>query len=213
MQPITPNYGPYPKTDKNGNIRMYCRLPDGRQMHYARLIMMNYLHTNHIPKKIHIHHKDGNSLNDNIKNLSLETINNHMKIHHPLDYKYGVSKAENRSAYEKEYKKDPIRKERLLKQRREYYKRYKLDPLWVERTREQKRRSRAKYLAKNKDNLEYKERKKIRDHIYLEKYRDEINAGRRAKRQLKVLNNPEFKEKEKERQRLWRQKRRDNEVS
>lgn len=183
MEPIIQMRGPYPKADKNGNIRGYCKLSDGRQMHYARLVMMNFLHTNHIPKRIHVHHKDENSLNDDIGNLELKLIGDHMRGHHPHDYKYGVSKAENRKAYEKAWKNDPIRKERLLAKRRERAKIYMLDPLWVEKNRERQRKLNKKVREAKKDDPIYQAKKIESGRRYWNKHKDELNARRRKKRE------------------------------
>ena len=69
MEPIKPKQGPALEKDSTGKHRMMVRLPDGRHMAEARLIMMNFLHTKNIPRSIHIHHKDENPENNKVDNL------------------------------------------------------------------------------------------------------------------------------------------------
>lgn len=93
MKSIVPKWGPYLEIKDNGNPRWMVYLPDGRHMPRARLIMMNLLHTNNIPKKFDIHHKNEITDDDDPGNLQLLSNGQHTALHHPRNYKYGVSEA------------------------------------------------------------------------------------------------------------------------
>ena len=101
MNPLILKYGPYYFKDKNGCVRGYGWLLDGTYINYARLIMMNFLHTKKIPKVFHVHHENEITDDDRIENLRLLSISQHISLHNPRDYKYGISKADNAREYEK----------------------------------------------------------------------------------------------------------------
>ncbi len=85
--------------DINGDTRRICTLPGGQQIYRSRLNMMNFLHTKRLPTCFHVHHEDENTQNDDLSNLQLLSKGGHAKIHHPRDYKYGVSMTEDKKGY------------------------------------------------------------------------------------------------------------------
>jgi hypothetical protein len=98
MNTIVPKFGPY--YGKDGG-RGFCWLADGTYTNYARLVMMNFLHCKLIPKCFHVHHINENIQDDRIENLQLLSISQHISLHKPRDYKYGISKSDDANEYEK----------------------------------------------------------------------------------------------------------------
>jgi len=131
-------------TKRKEGDRTYVALSDGRHVARYRFVMMQMLDVNFIPSFLHIHHIDGNPLNDCRENLILMKNIEHASLHSnpsgdPFPerrkrnlHKYNSSeKAKNRVnlwkennkehmvEYNKKYREDRL--ERLLKYRREYY--------------------------------------------------------------------------------------------
>ncbi len=81
--PFYGEYCLYLDTHKN---RMCVRIfLDGKRstMHYARYLMSVKLGRLLDPEIEHVHHSDGNQLNDDIANLELIDIKDHARIHNP----------------------------------------------------------------------------------------------------------------------------------
>ena len=116
-------------------------LQDGSRIQRARLVMMNYLHAVKIPKCFHIHHIDGNKVNDRIENLQLMFGRDHLKLHHPNDYKYGISCADDEKAYKRARSKDPIvmADHRVREMKR--YNKIRQDPVLWKKKQEQEHRN------------------------------------------------------------------------
>jgi len=91
----------YIQTNKYGKQRYISVTKDDKRITTARLIMMNFLHTNKIPRFLEVHHKNENSLDDNFDNLILMTKKDHLQLHNPREYKYGASRIENETLYHK----------------------------------------------------------------------------------------------------------------
>jgi hypothetical protein len=108
MKPIIPiiEYLITPTGDKD-TPRYWCHLPGGKHVRRSRLIMMNFLHTKHLPSKLQVHHINRNTLDDRIENLALVTRKMHQSIHLPKDYKFGASYSENPTEYERGRRKQP----------------------------------------------------------------------------------------------------------
>jgi len=130
--------------------------------------MMNFLHTNNIPTRIHVHHEDETTDNDVIENLGLMKNSDHTRFHNPRTYIYGASETEDKKAYMTGYNKyywsinkdNPVYRQRQLDNanrkyqevkdnpefkdkrncddRRTYEKR-KQDPIWFAKRKAQKR--------------------------------------------------------------------------
>ena len=69
------------RKDYRGKKRRWIKLSFIKWELYARYIYMQ--HYGNIPKNFIIHHKDKNTLNDNISNLILEHRNKHIYYHNP----------------------------------------------------------------------------------------------------------------------------------
>jgi hypothetical protein len=100
MKPIIPKKKRR-RVCKNGNVRHFVTLPNGTETPRARWMMMNFLHTEHIPKRIHIHHENEITDDDRIENFQLKINSEHNKFHNPRDYKFGVSWSDDPMAYQK----------------------------------------------------------------------------------------------------------------
>lgn len=103
MEPIVQKWGPYVCKDHNGKIRQTVVMQDGKHIPYSRLLMMNYLHTKNIPKRLLIHHINGISNDDRIENYLLIDRGKHSQLHNPSGLKYGFARSENRKEYDKLY--------------------------------------------------------------------------------------------------------------
>jgi len=92
MEPIKIKGNPRKHFDDAGKPRWRVHLEDGRQISKPRWMMMNFLHTTNIPKKIHVHHKNEITDDDRIENFQLITNVSHAKLHIPRDdSRFGVS--------------------------------------------------------------------------------------------------------------------------
>lgn len=85
MKPIEFNHKPTRTIDKQGNVRWIGKV-NGVTIARARLVMMNYLHTTHIPKWMHVHHGDAGTECDEIWNLTPLLNRDHTKLHHPASF-------------------------------------------------------------------------------------------------------------------------------
>jgi hypothetical protein len=121
MNKIKFKYGPYKIQDQNDKTRWVGILPNGKKTSRARLIMMNFLHTDNIPRVFHIHHINRDTQDDVLDNLQLMSIIDHMQLHTPRDYKYGFSSTEDHIAYQKALRNSPDYHEGYLVKRRRYY--------------------------------------------------------------------------------------------
>jgi len=101
MEPLKLKHAPVLSKDKNGKPRWMVKLADGRNVTKARWMMMNFLYTTNIPKKIHVHHENEVTDDDRIENFELRVINDHMRYHNPYDYTYGASWTENRKEHDR----------------------------------------------------------------------------------------------------------------
>jgi len=129
MEPMLSKYKPYMNRG-----RVMVHLSDGSRIQRAKLVMMNFLHTKNIPSVFHIHHIDGDKSNDSLENLQLMKGRDHLKLHHPNDYKYGVSCADDRRAYGKARSKDPIVMADHCVREMKRYNKIRQDPiLWAKR--------------------------------------------------------------------------------
>lgn len=186
MEPIIPRWISKEK-DSTGKFRNYVKLPDGRHTSLARLMMMNFLHTNNIPKRIHIHHINEICDDDRLDNFELLLDDDNNKFHHPRDSsRYGVSCSDNPKLYNKLYGFDyrstheDTRKNNpeWVKQRnarvREYRKNKKeTDPLWMEH----RRKLMNHYYNSHKDNPEFREK------------RNAYNRAWRLKKKMEAIKN------------------------
>lgn len=206
MEKIKLKYAPFLTTDKNGKPRWMVKLEDGRHITKARWMMMNYLCTNNIPKKIHIHHINGISDDDRIENFQLISINDHMKHHNPYDYTYGVSQTENRREYERIRRKIfPEIKIKANINAKKYYQKHKDDPIFQEKLKQK----RIVTYNKNKDNPEYKAKRKIYRDNFLIRHKNDmdwVKKHKEMKRQyhLTEMSKPGARAKEAERVKLYR---------
>jgi len=92
--------------DKAGYMIVYC---PKKTMMYHRLVWSKY--NGKIPEGYHIHHIDGNKLNNDISNLQLISSSEHSKLHHSgknnhyygkkfnMDHKIALSKAKNETGF------------------------------------------------------------------------------------------------------------------
>jgi len=127
MEPIKVKFPIRWRKDRWGNYRWWAYLEDGRKMVNARLVMMNLLHTNYLPKVFKVHHKNEITDDDSPDNLQLLSQSQHSKIHSPRDYKYGVSKADGRVIYDKARRSDPLIHNTSLVQMKEWHNNHKDD--------------------------------------------------------------------------------------
>jgi hypothetical protein len=113
--------------------RFYVKLSDGRKMPRARLVMMNLLHTDHLPRKFHVHHDNEDSLDDLPINLLLRKGSHHISQHgNPLGIDPKILRKNNLKKYNnsdkakervKKWKED--NKDHLNAWYRNYYKEHK----------------------------------------------------------------------------------------
>ena len=144
MEPNKTKFNPQLEIKDNGNPRWMVYLLDGRHIPRARLIMMDYLHTKKIPKKFDVHHINGITDDDRIENLQLLSSRKHTALHHPRDYKYGVSRTEDPNAYQNALNKEPRVRERHSITSKASYQKNKLDPEFREDARLRAERNRRK---------------------------------------------------------------------
>ncbi len=137
MKPIKFRFGPYGQFDHSGNPRWYGYLPDGTKAYRSQLIMMNHLHCAKIPNVFNVHHRDENTENDTISNLLLIGSIAHKQHHNPKSYdRYGISRTEDKLAYQRAMRSDPEYRTKYLAKRKEnYHTRFKYDPIYVEKNR------------------------------------------------------------------------------
>jgi len=153
MDEIKYKYGPYLFKDERGKTRYTGILPNGVKTSRARLVMMNFLHCQRIPKSLHIHHINGDTTNDSINNLEIMKMISHLQYHHPRDYsRYGVSSSGNRLAYGQARRADVTIREKRLSQRRDYYQRkFKNDPDYILKNRKRAKEYYEKIKGGRKD--------------------------------------------------------------
>jgi len=164
--------------DVYGNPRWCVALEDGRNMYRSRLIMMNFLHTNYIPSRIHVHHEDEVTDNDIIGNLGLIKNSDHNKIHHPRGSgRFGISPLDDKKKYAKVYNK-------------EYQTSHRNDPHFKLKNAQ---RAIKRYNEKLKDDPEFKEhRNKIDRNSYHKRMQDpEYVIKRRLQKRLWGIKNKE----------------------
>jgi hypothetical protein len=152
MEPIKQKSGPYLfKGSDNAPPRWTVIMNDGSHIPYPRLLMMNFLHTANIPKAFVVHHLNGVTDDDRIENLTILSKIQHDRLHHPKDYKYGVSGTDDWKAYRKAYlvkyrAEHPDWKEVRDKANHDYYQKNKDDPAFIM----ENRRRVAEYHRKKK---------------------------------------------------------------
>ena len=174
MQPFVPIKTKNQK-DHCGNPRVVVILSDGTGMFRSRLVMMNFLHTSFIPKRIDVHHINEITDDDRIENLQLISKSDHGKIHHPHNYdRYGISSSENPAAYNKALNNDPLHRDQYLARCRKYRERDRNDP--------------AKVVAKNAASLAGYHRLK-HDSEWLKKKHQWDKAYRLRKKEKEVNKN------------------------
>lgn len=153
-------YRPWIQVSRNGQKRMKVELRDGRTLPVARLIMMNKLMTLNLPESLDVHHRDENSLNDDIENLQLIKHADHSKHHQKgrraKYHKYGVSAIDDKKAFDKAYY-----------------------AIWVKPNREKVNEYNHEYHLKNTEKV----RKWGRDNYH--RHKEEINRIKREKRARK----------------------------
>ena len=165
MDPIIP-IREWISFDGNEKKRNMVLLPDGRTMYKSRLLMMNFLHTQFIPSKIHVHHENEISNADTITNLCILSSSDHSSLHHPLDRsRYGISVTEDKKAYMKFYNKEYLQRNKgnvEFKKKaaawaiKRYNEKLKDDPVFIEHKNSIDRRSyknrmkNPEYAAKRK---------------------------------------------------------------
>jgi len=125
--------------------------------------MMNFLHTSFIPKRIHVHHINEITDDDRIENLELKLMSDHMKHHHPKDYKYGVSWSD-----------DPIAYARIKRNSTPEYKKifYAYGRGYIARHEEETRQYKKSYREKNVDKIKIQQREwylRNRERILIER--------------------------------------------
>jgi len=71
------------RIDKNNKLRQFIKINEpNKWLEYSRWLWQQYYGT--IPKGYVIHHKDNNTLNDNLENLAMITRKEHINIHRKL---------------------------------------------------------------------------------------------------------------------------------
>lgn len=151
MEPIKQKSGPHLfKGSDNAKPRWTVIMNDGSHIPYSRLLMMNFLHAVNIPKVFVVHHLNGITDDDRIENLTILSKLQHDRLHHPKDYKYGVSYTDDWKAYGKAYlvkyrAEHPDWKEVKDKHNYDSYHRYKQNPDFVI---EHRRKAREYYYKK-----------------------------------------------------------------
>lgn len=206
MQAIELKKNPTLAKDKNGKPRWMVVLKDGRNVTKARWMMMNFLHTDHIPKKIHIHHENEISDDDRIENFELKLINDHMRHHNPYDYTYGVPWTKNKNEHERNRR--ALIPELQIKSNANalrYYYEHKDDPIFQEKLKGR----RVVAGNKHKNDPEFKiESKTYRDNYFAEKKQDPewVAKHKKKKKQyhLTSMSKPGAREKERVRVKEYR---------
>lgn len=95
MEPIKFDGTSWKIVDISGNIRWAGKV-NGKNVYRSRLTMMNYLHTKHLPKWLHVHHGSAGTECDEIWNLSLLSPSKHAKLHHPATFPTSYEYEKNR---------------------------------------------------------------------------------------------------------------------
>jgi hypothetical protein len=118
------------------NGRNCCYIGNHKSIRKYRLIMMNFLHTRNIPRRLVIHHINGNKLDDRLENLSLTTQTIHAKTHiNP----YNIPKEERRKKSLQKYASKQSTKDR--------------EKLWRENNKERIKENDKQYVLLNKERL------------------------------------------------------------
>lgn len=180
MDPITP-IGEF-TTINNGYERAYVILPNKKVIARARLVMMNFLHTNHLPTKLHVHHINEFTMDDRIENLIIVNRKIHQSIHHPKDYRFGASYSENPTEYERGRRKQPhIRKAEADTSLRWYHRNKES----VNNNVEKKEYKRSWYFS-NKENILGKMKQRyLTDEVYREKCIKKAEKQKQKRRERK----------------------------
>lgn len=191
MNPIMPLYKPSLSSDGNGKPRWTVTLPDGTHTSQARLMMMNYLHTNNLPNVFHVHHINEITNDDRLDNFLLMRNSDHLKLHHP--------KLEG--TFYSRHKDDPNFKEKMKEVNKinhaKYYEKNKDNPEW----RKYIHNKGKEYRDRHKDDPEYKKRQCEKTNQYRNAHKDDpiwrehINKQKR-KYYARDMQNPEYREKE-----------------
>lgn len=155
MEKIAFKFGPYLGFDHTGKQRWFGILPDSHKTSQARLVMMNFLHCDNIPKLFHIHHINGDTTDDRIENLQLMRGVAHNQLHMPRDYKYGASSTEDFTLYQRLRRNHPdFRNAYLAKRKEVYHAKLKQDPVYIQKNRDRARM----YYIENKEKINAKQR-------------------------------------------------------
>jgi len=171
MEPIKIQGNPRKYIDGAGKPRWLVVLKNGQTTTKARWIMMNFLHTEHIPKKIHIHHIDEITDHDVIENLELLTQSQHAKFHIPRDEsRFGISATDDPIAYGRlnanewycAHRENPDFLEKRKERKREYTNKKKQDPEWREKNAAYSR----EYRKIHKDDPVFREKNRVYCHDY-----------------------------------------------
>ena len=191
MEPIKIIGNPRSHPDKSGKSRWHVKLEDGRNVTQARWMMMNFLHTKFIPKRLHIHHENEITDDDRMDNFVIQTINDHMRYHNPLDYTYGVPYSVDRKAHDRDrYKNDPAYREKCLAIANDNYSVLKNDPIFVKKINDRNKASRDE----KKDDPEYKALKRKYNNAYYDAHKDEPAWKiRKHGYHVKYSQNPEYR--------------------
>ena len=187
----------YLSIDKKGNKRWFGTLPNKRQIKRSQLVMMNFLHTAHIPTAFDVHHKDGNTENDTIDNLQLLSNKQHAILHHPRDYKYGVSRAEDSPAYDRAVRRHPETRAKILASDRRSYLKKKDDPHFKE---VKKKYGRGYIAMKRATDPVFKEQQLEYTRIWCKSHKEEIAKLNKDWRE-KQKDDPGYMERERIRKR------------
>jgi hypothetical protein len=159
--------------NKRGVRRWYGYIKGWKRIYRYRLVMMNFLHTSHIPKKFSVHHKNENTEDDGIENLELMTRKQHTALHNPRDYKYGVSRAEDPTAYDRLRRNDPAGRILQLGSQKKSYEKHKNDPDFITK---KKKYNRGYIFKKRKSDPVFREQQLEYARAWRKRKKEESNA-------------------------------------
>ncbi|MFA5324059.1 MAG: hypothetical protein WC373_15405 [Smithella sp.] len=177
MEPLELKYKPILTKDKSGKPRWMVVLQDGRRTLQTRWMMMNFLHTNHIPTRLDVHHINGISDDDRIENFQLKEHGTHISEHLKGTGKFGIVKYENRLEYNR---------------------------LWAaERDSDPERKATAA-LRKKESNIKHAVKRKQYRTKHREENHEELLIKESARRKKLSEEDPLWKEKNRAWQKAWR---------